>query len=161
MADVTPGPAPAPLLASIGDRCIARVIDSLLLGLPTVLLTFVVLKDAHPSIKSVLVSTIFGVYEIGMLSRNGQTIGKAKRGIRVVGPDGLIPSPERAAKRFALPWALGLIPFIGWALANMAMLRAAAAPDRRGFHDLVADTWVVSDGATAAEWKRFIRDTQE
>jgi uncharacterized RDD family membrane protein YckC len=38
-----------------------------------------------------------------------------------------------------------MVPFIGWLLGMAVVLRAAFVQDRRGFHDLAADTVVLQD----------------
>lgn len=130
-------------LAGIGQRAAARIMDSVITLVPW--LTVWAVLDMGRWAGIALGGLITGGYEIAMLSATGQTIGKRALKIRVIDVDGRPPRPEQAAKRWALPWGLGLIPVVGSILSLLVVLRALATPDRRGVHDMVADTWVVVD----------------
>jgi uncharacterized RDD family membrane protein YckC len=138
-------------LATIGQRFLARVVDQLLLivSFQVVLLVF---ADEAPR-RGGPDGTFFWagmawffVYEVTLTAIWGQTLGKRALRIRIVGPDGATPDWNRAARRAGLPAALGAIPFIGGLLGLGVVLRAVAVPDRRGYHDLFADTKVVRNG---------------
>jgi uncharacterized RDD family membrane protein YckC len=130
-------------LASIGHRVVARLIDTLITFVPW--LTMLAVLEVGRWAGIMLGGAITGGYEILMLSATGQTIGKRVMRIRVIDADGRPPRPGQAAKRWLLPWGLGLVPYVGSILSLLVVLRIIASPDRRGGHDLVADTWVVTD----------------
>ena len=139
-------------LAGIGQRALARVIDSLILTVgPTVVGNLLVRgvdetedpRFEHAFLLWLLFVLVVFLYEVGLTARWGQTLGKRVVGIRVVGPDGADPGWARATRRFLLPFAAAMVPYVGLPLSLAVFLRAAFVPDRRGFHDLFADTKVV------------------
>jgi uncharacterized RDD family membrane protein YckC len=66
----------------------------------------------------------------------GATLGKRLLGLRVVGPDGALPSPARSAIRSALALVSG-------ALLGLGFLLSLFTRSGRALHDLIARTWVV------------------
>jgi uncharacterized RDD family membrane protein YckC len=140
-------------LAGIAQRVVARFIDSLVVGIPmSVFLTIVLnrmypIPEQPPSLFAIWLATllIYVAYEVILVARLGQTVGKRMIGIRVVDLDGDIPGWAKATRRFLLPFAAGMIPYIGLPLGIAVFLRAAFVGDRRGFHDLFAGTRVVRE----------------
>lgn len=138
-------------LAGIGQRVLARFIDGLVVGIPvSVVLTIVLnrmytVPEEPPSLFPIWLATlpIFVAYEVVLVALWGQTVGKRMIGIRVAGPDGAVPGWARATRRFLLPFAAAMVPYVGLLLDIAVFLRAAFVPDRRGFHDLFAGTTVV------------------
>lgn len=87
----------------------------------------------------------YALYEISMIARRGQTVGKILTKTKVVGVDGRDPPGWRAASlRWSMAWVvvallgvLGLVVLIlvqGWAMVDA---------NRQGLHDKVARTYVV------------------
>jgi uncharacterized RDD family membrane protein YckC len=146
--DVQPGER----LATIGQRALARLIDGVLTVVPGALvfvatgqLTFDANQPRLPLWLRFLGLVLPFAYEVTLVALWGQTLGKRIVGIRVIGPDGQPPGWGRSLRRWLVPFALGMMPFIGWLLGMAAFLRAAIVDDRRGFHDLAAGTAVLQD----------------
>ncbi|HEV8624809.1 MAG TPA: RDD family protein [Acidimicrobiia bacterium] len=143
---------PGERLATIGQRVLARLIDGLLTVVPgAVVFVFALGQSFNTDQTSLPLGLRFiglvlpFAYEVSLVAVWGQTLGKRFVGIRVVGPDGRPPGWGRSLRRWLVPFALGMVPFIGWLLGMAVVLRAAFVQDRRGFHDLAADTVVLQD----------------
>jgi uncharacterized RDD family membrane protein YckC len=141
-------------LAGIAQRVLARFVDGLVVGIPMSVFMTIVLNRMYPipgqpgqppPLFAIWLATllIYVAYEIILIALLGQTVGKRMIGIRVVDLDGAIPGWARATRRFLLPFAAGMVPYIGLPLGIAVFLRAAFIGDRRGFHDLFAGTRVV------------------
>lgn len=93
--------------------------------------------------------TIFAfsvVYEVSLTALKGQTLGKMAMSIHVARADnGDLPGWGKATGRWALPWLLGLIPFIGWIGTLLTYLSLTWDDRRQGWHDKAAST-VVTQG---------------
>lgn len=76
-------------------------------------------------------------YFIVMHGLGGQTIGKKLLGLRVVGGDRQPPSMRQAAIRW--------IAAVGFAPIGIGFLWVLWQSEKRGWHDIVARTWVVRD----------------
>jgi len=142
-------------LATIGQRALARLIDSAITIVPATIIFLITIRLASPAAQPrlplglrLLGRVLPFAYEVPLIALWGQTVGKRVIGIRVIGPDGRPPGWGRSLRRWLLPFALGMVPFIGGLLAMAALLRAAFVADRRGFHDLVARTVVLQDPPT-------------
>jgi uncharacterized RDD family membrane protein YckC len=97
-------------------------------------------------VTSAVQSLLLFAYFVGFESSRGATIGKSIVGIEVQGPDGRMPSVERAMKRNA--WMLlGLIPVVGGLLGFVAviviMITIASGSNMQGLHDEWATTAVL------------------
>ena len=171
-----PGPAggqPVPGVPRPGellDRFLARLIDSVLLGI-----VFGVLQAIFVGI-FIAGSTSAGEYVLAWLfisvinvvvtlgyfafleSSNGATLGKQLLKLKVVGPDGVSnPTMEQALRRnsfYALYLAF-IIPFIGPVIGGLGLLAAYIyiavtinndTVARQGWHDKFADTRVLKIG---------------
>lgn len=167
MTDPSPSGAPrrAPLgpadfpdtgrhaLGAVGQRAVARVLDSLLLALPVAVLTVpylsiddgqVVLDDL-PAWLLVVQVVLAVVYEGAAVALWGRTLGKLVLGLRVARyTDGAKPTPWQAVQRIVLPQVAAAIPvsFSG-ALVAGVYCTALLDPLRRGVHDHAAGTIVV------------------
>jgi uncharacterized RDD family membrane protein YckC len=154
-----PGQAAEP-----GQRLAARIIDTLVVGLPVVLIA----RSALPQVTaetaaSVGVGVFSLIYESVQLALWGRTLGKRLTGIEVVpagpgGPPGPRP-PEsgglgvrQALLRsavYAVPIAARPVPILG-VIAGMLWVANAAAlfqrPRRQALHDRAARTFVVRSG---------------
>jgi len=156
---VAPGGAP---LAGFGDRFLARLIDVAVLILPTIvaeLVAFVpfvvVAAGGHPNVAllpavlagsfllfGVLLAAVYYVYEVTLMHRSGQTLGKRAIRIKVVREADGGPIDRAAATR-------------RWLVANVASMVAFGfshldvlwllwdQPYRQCLHDKCAGTVVV------------------
>lgn len=137
-----PAPAPAPgapvdgRYASFWMRLLALVIDSLIVGLAVVALPFDdgLGPDLFPTSWFGGLPLVEFLYRWLMITfANGQTLGKMAVGIRIARPDRRPVDLGRAAAR------AGMAILSGWAL-GLGYLWAAWDPERRTWHDMVADT---------------------
>lgn len=142
-------------LASPLRRLGARLIDTVILIIPTFIVAFIVIAvviDADTDgsgIGYVLAVTALGaligiLYEVTLVATRGQTVGKMATGIVVIRSDsGLLPGWGKATGRWALPAVLGFIPFIGGLVALVCYLSLTWGRNHQGWHDKVAGTYVV------------------
>jgi uncharacterized RDD family membrane protein YckC len=153
----TPGvPRPGELL----DRFLARLIDSILLGIVfgivSVIFTGIFISGLTTSVGEyvlawLFISVISVIVYIGYFafleSNNGATLGKQLLKLKVVGPDGTgNPTLEQAVKRNAF-YAIQLayiVPVIGWAVGWLGIIAAYImiavtinndTVNRQGWHD--------------------------
>lgn len=140
-------------LAPIGRRAIGRIIDTVIVVLPFIVLAaqYVVIKDDKvdvgtlPGWFSVAWQATAVVYETLLLSWRGQTLGKMVAGTRVVRSDGERPHWWQAALRIGIPSLAFLVPYLGGGLlAVVIYLTAIWHPFRQGWHDRAAGTVVVA-----------------
>lgn len=149
-----PGSEPGPpyggaQLEPIGPwpRFGARIIDNLVLFVPDLLL-LVLLTDegagfgglgSGENVLYLLLSTFLAyAYSVWLESSRGQTVGKMALGIKVIGPDGRVPTQDVALRRNA--WLLfRLVPILGQLLSFVAAVAIGVtiANDsfKRGVHD--------------------------
>ncbi|WP_308197020.1 RDD family protein [Rhodococcus sp. CH91] len=142
------GGAPGELLPRLG----ARIIDTLIVGIPMVILTFVMLLASGGSgFVSFFMTVVTGVVAFGywtyLESTQGATFGKKLLGLSVVAPGGGHPTLEQAAKRnaFIALQILTGIPVLGF-LASLLSLAAWIGiavtieqdGGKQGFHDKFA-----------------------
>ena len=140
-------PAAQRALATIGDRVIAKMIDGFCLAVPALIVHFVFLRGASRIVHLAVGLPMEFLYTVVPVALFGQTLGKAARKIRIVGPDGQRPGWSRSVRRFvveALPLYVPL-RLLEPVLSAVVYLRVFTVPDRRGLHDLLADTRVISD----------------
>lgn len=151
-------PAPAPSAgvgspADLGTRFLARLIDSIAIGIVTSIIAvpfaFGSAFSAYGSFRfgasSLLWAVITAAITIGyfafMEANMGQTLGKMALGLRTEGPSGGKPTMEQALKRNAW-YALAIVPFIGWLAQLAAAVYIAVtinnSPTRTGWHDAFA-----------------------
>lgn len=103
------------------------------------------------NIITVLAGTLLGlVYLVGFGLRNGQTIGKRIRNVRVIEVDGGPLTFRSALVRYGLPAVFSALTFLflgplGFALAIFGVLLWMRSPNRQGLHDRAARTLVVED----------------
>jgi uncharacterized RDD family membrane protein YckC len=160
----------APELAEPGQRLVARIVDTLVVGLPVVM----VLREGFPdlSIERVappLVAGLLLVYEWIQLTLWGRTVGKRVAGIEVVREDPGRPAVDRRrpdvlralvrAATYCVPIALRPVPVFGAVAGLFWVVNAAAIYEtrleqsarRRALHDRFAGTVVVRRPAAAAD----------
>ena len=152
MSDLPPPPLPPATdrLASIGQRALAQVIDSVIIGIPLFFISTSVSGDLTEADNgSLLVVTVLwlGVslfYNTAMIAVYGATIGKRIMKLMVVNrEDGSAVTWTYAAVRALVPTVAGLIPVVGLAANLVVYLRAIFHPLRQGLHDAAAGTIVV------------------
>ncbi|MCH8350935.1 MAG: RDD family protein [Chloroflexi bacterium] len=128
-------------LADRGSRLGAAIIDGIIFLVAVVLLA--VLGPALAVIGSVLGGLGFIaiiIYQMVLLTKDGQTLGKKALGIRIVKRDtgengGFVPN---VLLRLFVNGLLGFIPFYG--LLDILLIFRG---DRRCIHDMIAGTQVV------------------
>jgi uncharacterized RDD family membrane protein YckC len=144
--------AEAGLLASIGQRIGARLLDGLIIGLPLTVLVFAAsdISEDRETISTPLwvqlvAAAVSALYEVVLIRSWGQTIGKRVLGIKVVrSTDGALPDWTASVVRYVLPVVPVLIPVPGVFLLSLVIyLVAIVHPLRQGWHDRAAGTIVV------------------
>lgn len=144
----------AEAIAEPAQRLVARIIDTLIVGVPVGLTAAEVLprQTAQTVVAPITFAALFLVYESVQLALWGRTVGKRLTGIRVVsaaggGPPTVVQAVVRAAI-YALPPAarpvpvLNVIAAIFW-LAGIGLLFDGVY--RQALHDRAAGTVVVRD----------------
>ena len=138
--DAPVGPPPSTTtgeLAGFWIRFLSLIIDSLLVGLVT--LPFGVARRTSGNYVFYLNPTrniVQFVYVWLMVALvNGQTLGMMVTGLRAARPDGSAVDLGRSAARAAMGYVSGLALGLGY-------LWAAWDPEKRTWHDMVADTRV-------------------
>lgn len=140
--------------ASRLSRLGAQLLDGLLLAGPPIVVAIAVpaLQNGMRSLStgsSVLLVLMglwfvgFAIYQLILLHREGQTLGKKLVGIRIVRLDGSRAGLGRIfALRYLVPGLIGAIPILGglFSLADYLFIFGA---EKRCIHDLIADTIVV------------------
>jgi uncharacterized RDD family membrane protein YckC len=142
-------------LAGRGARFVAFLLDFSSTLLLAIVLFFLVTRglliDDEPVREShywglvitVLFAFVFSGVNSGLLSRNGQTIGKKLMRIRIVSVDGsYLPASRILARRYFPWWAVELIPFVGGIFTVVDALFIFRT-DRRCIHDFIGGTIVV------------------
>ncbi|TDW90647.1 MULTISPECIES: RDD family protein [Kribbella] len=151
-------------VATLGSRALARIIDSVILGIVVSILATVIiggaskgLSDASPEESGAALGGFFGAlftvwwltglltigYELLMTAFKGQTVGKMIMGIKVVkSADGQLPGFGPAFMRW-------LLPIIGAAICGIGALLVYLSPlfdssgRVQGWHDKAANTLVI------------------
>lgn len=114
-------------LADPGQRLVARIIDSVIVGIAFFILFFVVaiaLGGADTAgagddalggavvIMFILAFAAFVAYEVGLTATRGQTVGKMAMGIKVVDEaTGQAPGWGPSFIRWVIPLLIGIVPF--------------------------------------------------
>jgi uncharacterized RDD family membrane protein YckC len=114
--------------ASFSDRAIAKLIDSLIVGIvPNILL---------PVVGGILAGAL---YYVNFYISRGQTPGMILTGIKVVSADGYKITTHQALKRYAAFTFLSGLPTVG-----LGYLMYFRNPERQTLHDRIANTYVIS-----------------
>jgi uncharacterized RDD family membrane protein YckC len=149
-ADYPPAAAGSDTLASRGSRLVASLIDgvaAVVILLPAFAAILFVGENSSVSTMGVLLAVASGiaflgfvVYQLSMLVREGQTLGKRAMNIRIVNySDGEIPSAGRLlGMRYFVNSLLGNIPF--YSFLDVLLI---FGNERRCIHDYLAGTKVV------------------
>jgi uncharacterized RDD family membrane protein YckC len=129
-------------LTSVGTRFIAFLIDGIIVGIASGILTAI-----HLSLVGALVGLAYFVY---FWSTTGQTIGDQALKIKVVRTDGQPLSITNGALRYVL-FIIGsigqtvpVLGGIGGLLVLIGLLWAFWDPYKQGWHDKLANTVVIS-----------------
>ena len=141
---------PTGAIATRSQRLGGYAIDLILVGGPLVAITWAVSNidlrkhvfDTPGWVPWVSVSVQF-LYATLMTARDGQTLGKKLMRTRVVTVEGLETPSLRTATIRALPSILSAVPVLG-RLVPLMFAPVAFREDRRGLHDLLAGTSVIS-----------------
>ena len=142
------------VLAKRSARLLAALLDSLVL-MPVVLLGLLAAfagSEAVGWMVGVAAAGAVAVYQLRLLSVEGQTIGKRALGLRIVmAADGALPGFVHAVVlRLFVMTALGMIPLVG-VLVSLADPLFIFGEDRRCLHDYLAQTVVIQDGPGALD----------
>ncbi len=144
------------VLADRGIRLVAKIVDSLIFGLvPGIAIGAAIALPAMSEKQSQgIVAVVFAligiaaflfvvIYNMLLLHRHGQTIGKRLFNIRILRSDGSHCDLLRVIFARWLPVTLlGFIPLIGYVVSLVDPLMIFGN-DQRCWHDLLADTIVV------------------
>ncbi|MEV6333752.1 RDD family protein [Nocardia vinacea] len=151
-------------LAGMGTRLGARLIDTVIVGVPIGIVAAVVLANTDSSrefpadtdsgfgLGTVLLVVVLGLlacitYEVGLTATQGATFGKKALGIRVVRIDTADAPGEGIGGAAALiRWATLMLPSV---LCGVWGVVCAVSPyfdhlARQGWHDKVAKTFVLA-----------------
>ncbi|MEV6068515.1 RDD family protein [Nocardia sp. NPDC052001] len=121
-------------------RLAARIIDSLIVGIPAGII-YAVLPGKLGWAWEVLVPVLLFGYFVLMETSQGATLGKKILGLKVLAPGGGNVDPATSAKRnlFVL---VQLIPCLGWLVSIGAQIYIAVTieqdPNKQGWHDKFA-----------------------
>lgn len=148
----------------MGRRLLARLLDSILVGVPLWIIfaifgaNFFDLETSEAVWTGTIWATIFALYEIWLISARGQTVGKQALGVTVVNhTDGNLPSVSMVFQRwfvYGVASAVGNILTSGFSgliwlgimftlLSFLVFLSPLFGFQRRGWHDQFANTVVV------------------
>lgn len=136
---------------TLGRRFVARVLDGVLVGVISTVLSVFVFSDDYPFLVTGLFSGVltFGYFVLFEVTQ-GATPAKRLLGLSVHAPDGVSkPTAKESALRNAFS-LLAVIPYLGPLLAFVAYAVIAitinASPTKQGKHDeLAGGTWVTRD----------------
>ena len=152
------GTAPAdpllgmPPLANRGRRLLARIVDALIIGIPVYAITGAAFNNYDYNNtgasygESVIYAVVYLVYQVFMLTRYGQSLGKMLLKVRVgMLADGTKPTNEAALKREATYALAPIIPCCGSVFWLVNVLWCTwDKPYRQCLHDKAGRTVVVS-----------------
>jgi uncharacterized RDD family membrane protein YckC len=144
-------------LASMGKRFLARLLDGLIIGVPLGVIGAILLANigTNSGLVTILVFTggiivLTVIYEVGMISSKGATVGKLAVGVRVVtAQTAAVPGRGIGGGPAFARWAVLNLPGIVPGVGGLWVLICVLSPlfdnvGRRGFHDKAAKTWVLS-----------------
>jgi len=135
--------------AGFWRRLAAYFIDGIIIGIVTAIIYFItsilVFRNVYIAIVGSLLSIIISiVYFVGFWAWLGQTPGKMAIGVKIVKLDG---SP--------IGFGVALLRFIGYIISSIILyigfLMIAFLGRKRGLHDLIAGTVVISEPSAILE----------
>lgn len=152
-------------VATLGSRALARIIDSVILGVIIYAIWIVIIGGTSAAVTNSdgtvddeaaggIIAAFFGAflitivlsiaYELVLTAIKGQTVGKMIMGIKVVrSGDGQVPGFGPSFMRWLLPIIGGLICGIGEILVYLSPLFDSSGR-MQGWHDKAANTLVIS-----------------
>jgi uncharacterized RDD family membrane protein YckC/Tfp pilus assembly major pilin PilA len=132
-----------PLYAGFWRRAAAIILDSIILLVPNVIVSYVLSDSTLVAFLATIIVTC--AYYAGFHASASQaTPGKMAFGIKVTGLQGERISLARAIGRYFATWISSLLLCIGWLLAGLTAKKQA-------LHDMIAATLVVNGKAEPAE----------
>jgi uncharacterized RDD family membrane protein YckC len=147
-----------PPLANRGKRLLARIADALIVGIPVYAITGLAwggydwANTGETYGQSVIYAVVYLGYQVALLTRDGQSLGKKLMKLRVgMLADGSTPTPQAALKREATYALVPLLPCCGsifW-LVNVTWC-LWDKPFQQCLHDKAGQTVVVAAEAPAA-----------
>ena len=140
-------------MASVGRRFVALWIDGLVLAIPLILLVILVAvplgllgsEDNVPLalfsqlLLTMMLGTVYILYEGLMLASGGQTVGKKAMSLKLVTAEGNEITKGQAWTRAVSRQLLGLVPCLG-----LVAYLVALGQERTCIHDIMAKTRVVN-----------------
>ncbi|MFI9274387.1 RDD family protein [Kitasatospora sp. NPDC052896] len=144
-APAGPGLPGTPVLASAGDRLLARLIDVAVLLIPVIVL-YVIVASVNTFLYYVVMAALVTAYEGAMLStQNGQTVGKKAMKLYVVNlADGQPVVGGTAWSRAAAYGLPQLVPCLGTLYSVLDVLwQLWDKPNQQCLHDKAAKTVVI------------------
>lgn len=148
--------------AGRAQRLLAVIIDSMLIGVPAIILAIVLpayqdygaRAGAGAAIDNGVLAVVMGIFGILVISyvtyqcywlwKNGQTLGKKVMKIKIVRVDGSRASfPRLLVLRAFLPGIAGAIPLVGM-LFSLTDILFIFGESKRCVHDYLADTIVIN-----------------
>lgn len=150
-----PGPDPLlnmPPLANRGRRLLARIVDALIVGIPVYVVAGAAFRNfdyANTGAsygESVIYAVVYLAYQVFMLPRYGQSLGKKLLKVRVgMLADGTLPTTEAALKRESVYALVPIIPCCGSIFWLVNVLWCTwDKPYQQCLHDKAGKTVVVS-----------------
>ncbi|MBT0567395.1 RDD family protein [Williamsia sp. CHRR-6] len=138
-------------------RLVARIIDSIIVYIPTFIISFAAGVGVYASngsgvsvglviALSLVLAVAASAYYVLMEAKTGSTVGKKVLGLKVVGPAGGNPSISQAALRFLplflaglVTGVLGILGFLVTLAVYIALgVTISQSPSKQGFHDRMA-----------------------
>ncbi|WP_406265121.1 RDD family protein [Actinacidiphila glaucinigra] len=140
-----------PPLANRGRRLVARIVDGLIIGIPVYGLTGLIWNYDYNATgalfsQGVIYAVIYLAYQVFMLTRYGQSLGKKLLRVRVgMLTDGTNPTTPAALKRESVYSLVPIIPCCGEIFWIIEVLWCTwDKPYRQCLHDKAGQTVVVS-----------------
>jgi uncharacterized RDD family membrane protein YckC len=128
--------------ATPGQRAAAYVLDILIIIAAFELLSVLCSRFAGVSVPAVLQGVFAVIYAVIFHAKTGQTLGKKMLGIRVVSIRPELADSPLSIRQLLLREIFGRL--ISVMLLLYGYLRIVLNADRRGLHDLIGDTRVIS-----------------
>jgi uncharacterized RDD family membrane protein YckC len=122
--------------ASIGARVVAYIIDAIILGIVGGILNALLRSEPRTAgAINVLLGLVYFVY-FWSASGQGQTLGMRVLNLKVIKTDGSMLTYTQAVIRY-----LGL--FLSFLVVLIGVIWVAFDPEKQGWHDKIAGTYVV------------------
>jgi uncharacterized RDD family membrane protein YckC len=155
---------PGPVVADMGRRLVARIIDGILVFIVLIVLSAILLGGLVSQVEvneetgevtgvTALIGAYLGYialavilafgYEVTLIALRGATVGKQLMGVRVVREaDGQVPGWGPSVMRWLIPFAGGLVCGIGELIVYISPFFDSSGRNQ-GWHDKVAHTLVL------------------